>query len=137
MEILKASRPTEYVEIFEYLKDVPEAILCDLGTFIIMCDSGRQYIAKVDDIIVGVLCMYEVANHVFVAHMHLESKYRRSKIALSLYREIVRYAKDKKKKAYTTMEDVRLVKNSLVEAGTIDSGETLYEIDTDRGARHE
>ena len=132
MIMSKVSDTTQYIKIFDYLKKVPEAELCDFGTFIVMCEQGRSYTVTIEDEIVAILCMYETNKRVFVAHMHIQNGYRRSKVLLELYKKIVGYSSDKKKKVYTTMDDISTIKNTLIPADVLEGGDVLYRIDTSR-----
>lgn len=131
MYIAKLTNSSEFVRMFEYLSDVKETHMPDLGTFVIMCQKGRAYKVIVEDKIVGGLCMYETKDRIFVAFMHVNKNLRKSKCSVALYLQIVKYAQDKKKRVYTTMDDISQVKKFFTPTG-MSGKDILYEIDTRR-----
>ena len=132
MNIVKVTDSSDYVRMFEYLSDVKETDMPDLGKFIMVCKMGRVYrVTDTNGNIIGGLVMYETKDRVFVAFMHIDNNYRKSRASVQLYLQIVRYAQDKKKKAYTTMDDISQVKSFFTESGMI-GDDILYEIDLGR-----
>jgi len=131
MTIVKLEYGDEILKLYNYFDNTEKAIMVDKGTFLMACKTGRAYKCIVNNRIVAGLCMYETKDRLFIPHMHIDKGYRKSKLGLKLYRLVIKYAKDKKKKIYTTMEDISQVKGFLTPSGEID-GEILYEVNTDR-----
>lgn len=133
MVIAKLRSNQEYTNMFLYLDPIKETVMSSFSTFVRMCQKGRSYgVFDKDGVTVGSLCMYETSTHIFVAHMHLNKEYRKTKAAVLLYTYIVKYARDKHKKVYTTMDDIKDVEHFLVPSGIHSNGDTLYEIDINK-----